>query len=203
MHSIGPSCLFENLVLVILPFSVHQLLPFYWIIPISIKGCIFFYLQNQQNKWTSKLLKTSLTPIFLTPSAPCLFLAHKNFFKSVVYLSKFPPYILKPLSVRFLPPLHRNSLVRINNDPHLAKSDDQFQVLILFALAASDNIIASSPVNTFFSWCLGHQTCLALYLTGYSFSVSFAIPSHLPNLWTSEIRAQTLKPFSYLSTLIP
>lgn len=64
------------------------------------------------------------------------------------------------------------ALAKVNRDLHIAKSDGQFQVLILFDLAALDDIITFLPLNTFCAWCLATKYAwFSPYLNGYSFSL--------------------------------
>lgn len=117
--------------------------------------------------------------------------------KKLFKVSKFSPYILKPILVRFYSNVFIEiALVQINNDLYIATSDGQFQVLILLDLAAIDNIIYFSLVNAFFAWCTGHHKCLDLpQLTGYWFSLPFGVSSSAQFLIIGDQR-------SYLETLL-
>lgn len=78
----------------------------------------------------------------------------------------------------------------------LLKSDGQFQVLILFDLAAVDNVISFALVN---ASLLGVQVIthawITLYLMGYCFSVPFSVSSSAQLLKIGDQR-------SYLEILI-
>lgn len=116
VRSVLPSCLLEHILLVILPFTVQQLLSLSQIIPISLQiVCNFFHLQTPQNKQKPPLIPFSLTPTAL--SLP----SQKNSLKSYVKLTPILP--LRSQS-GFYPHLFtERDLVEVSDDLHTAKSD--------------------------------------------------------------------------------